>query len=365
MKSYLDIIADKGFRNFVESRLKEVTPSYCLPTRFPLLFRYRPLSKFAVDDILNRKLTLTTIGEFNDLFDGSIHFPDVGEAANVKAEEQWKKLCHYCTSAEISDLAITDEYLIKIQKYILQKQQRNLFTLPNYLGTYVCCLSSSSSSMLMWSHYADSNKGMCIAYDFNTLPPEDVRTKLIFPVAYSNIPINVLDLLEDSNNKICAYHVDAAVQCVAVNKSQIWKDENEWRIILEWEFRDALKKYEQIEAHIIPSKILLGYHFLKNFFYYNFSDEEKCCCREKLELFLNLLDYVQQNYIKLVCMTPQIGTYMQKEIPLDVRKLKTFITEFFIHNEPDSMDYYNTVHNSFMDKIYKKDIIKLLKDKII
>ncbi|MGY5732340.1 DUF2971 domain-containing protein [Vibrio chemaguriensis] len=50
----------------------------------------------------------------------------------------------------------------------------------------VCCFSEDPKSILMWSHYADYHKGFCIAYDFGELGNEDLRTRMLYPVIYSN-----------------------------------------------------------------------------------------------------------------------------------------------------------------------------------
>ena len=68
------IVNDKAFRSFVYHRIaKEIgKPQYCFPSTFPLLYRYRSLSEYAVSDIINDRITLSAIGDFNDLYDGTI-----------------------------------------------------------------------------------------------------------------------------------------------------------------------------------------------------------------------------------------------------------------------------------------------------
>src|SRR5690606_10306833 len=34
----------------------------------------------------------------------------------------------------------------------------------------VCCFSASFSSPLLWSHYSDQHRGLCIGYDLDRLP---------------------------------------------------------------------------------------------------------------------------------------------------------------------------------------------------
>lgn len=84
----------------------------------------------------------------------------------------------------------------------------------------------------MWSHYAGLNTGMCVEYDSNDKQIAQLQRNMLFPVAYSSFPIDVKDLIEDNKNKICKYSIDAAALFVALNKSNIWKYENEWRLVI-------------------------------------------------------------------------------------------------------------------------------------
>ena len=53
MITFLDLIKDTDFLKYVEKRLnsKETDISYSLTGVIPKLYRYRPFSKYAVDDI--------------------------------------------------------------------------------------------------------------------------------------------------------------------------------------------------------------------------------------------------------------------------------------------------------------------------
>ena len=61
----------------------------------------------------------------------------------------------------------------------------------------------------MWSHYAASNTGICIEYDFNLAKIKNTIKNAIFPIAYSKQPINISDLLQDKKEKIFKHSIDA------------------------------------------------------------------------------------------------------------------------------------------------------------
>jgi hypothetical protein len=49
----------------------------------------------------------------------------------------------------------------------------------------VCSFSATGKSIIMWSHYADQHRGFCIEYDTESLPPENLFIRMLFPVVYS------------------------------------------------------------------------------------------------------------------------------------------------------------------------------------
>ena len=73
MITFFDLVQSDDFRNFVSNRIaKNVEEGYTLRGKLPRLYKYRPLSPYAVDDIMNGKLSFSAIGEFNDIFDAPL-----------------------------------------------------------------------------------------------------------------------------------------------------------------------------------------------------------------------------------------------------------------------------------------------------
>jgi hypothetical protein len=82
------------------------------------------------------------------------------------------------------------------------------------LGWCVSCFTTEPTNEIMWAHYADSNKGVCLEFDLSTSP--DLHKK-IFPVQYNdNFPvINSVDDLPEA----------------LLRKRIAWQYEKEWRIL--------------------------------------------------------------------------------------------------------------------------------------
>lgn len=96
----------------------------------------------------------------------------------------------------------------------------------------VCCLCTSNKNRLMWSHYADSHKGICIEYDFSECLGADCQP---MPVYYSNarpkFPWKVaVDHSPEIQREATIHFMDALL-----TKDEAWSYENEWRLLIKAE----------------------------------------------------------------------------------------------------------------------------------
>lgn len=93
--------------------------------------------------------------------------------------------------------------------------------------TGVCCLSTNPDNILMWTHYADAHRGICLRFTpickkLSKFDNDQVHFEYAYPVTYSvNRPvINVLEKYGDE-------HLNLAL----LTKADYWSYENEWRMI--------------------------------------------------------------------------------------------------------------------------------------
>lgn len=353
MLTFLDVVQKESFRESVLQRLRAgiSDPAFTFPERFPRLYKYRGLSEYAVNDIINHSVTATSIGSFNDLFDGAIHKYGSKEEIEQAAEQEWCELEEAFQKAGFPGALLShDDYTEQRRNYFKTKS-RSIFRLPDYLGTYAACFSTENDSVLMWAHYADSQKGICIAYDFNQWGKEALQRKLLFPVAYSNVPVDVSDLVDNQKDKIAEYPLDEAVLCAAINKSDVWKYENEWRMIIVLD-----GKTQRIPLNILvnPTAIYFGYHFLKSFFYYDGKDSKetdraKDQAKESLNSFNKLIDFAIENEIPVFLMLPNIRSYKMKELKADAAILKKFVNQKFEGQTPKEIRFYNSIHDDLIE----------------
>lgn len=355
--TFLDLVQDAGFRAYVEKQLAERTKNYqySFPNIFPPLYRYRSLSSHAVDDIIHGNLTITRIGEFNDLFDGALHRYGTEEERQCAAEDEWNELERHLLAANLPvGILKHDEYVNSCVEN-LRVDSKLKFRELDYLGTYICCFSTERSSILMWSHYANYNTGICIEYDLNFLPENSLLRKTIFPVTYSQKPIDLRDLLADKNQSVYTYPVDAAVLCAALNKFDVWHYENEWRLVFVLCSTDRASKRFSVKWPEIPSSISFGYHFLKPFFYCDFKNKSEIENAEKrIKDARRLLDYAKAAGVTISIMAPSIGNYQLKPLSISVDSMLSFMTRHFRNDKPENMRFYYVVHDDLMELAEKE-----------
>ncbi len=82
------------------------------------------------------------------------------------------------------------------------------------LGWCASCFTTDPTNEIMWAHYADGNKGVCLEFDLSTTPDLHEKT---FPVEY-NDTFPVINSVDDLPEAL-------------LRKRTAWKYENEWRIL--------------------------------------------------------------------------------------------------------------------------------------
>ena len=158
---------------------------------------------------------------FNDPYDCALHF----ELTNLKTE-------------------LPQNTIDALNKYINEKA--------------IICFSEVYNSILMWSHYADSHKGFCIAYKkdyFQQYHAKKSGNRLKNINYTHSINIDAKGMLEDK--------LWCEVEKLLTTKYADWSYEREWRFLLEYtEERDKTiggRKFKLEEGlENIIDEIILG-----------------------------------------------------------------------------------------------------------
>ena len=123
-----------------------------------ILYKYCPWDDYAKENLMKSQLYPQVASKENDPFD---HLPAFNR-------QDW--VTKIAKVHRLPVLRVNKDYNKFIDYWINDIKSH----------TFIICLSKEYNDILMWSHYADSHRGICIGYDASKC------TNRIIPVAYSN-----------------------------------------------------------------------------------------------------------------------------------------------------------------------------------
>lgn len=182
---------------------------------FPdIIYKYFRFNENLYDLVINNRLWFSNPSDFNDPYDCNVGFHKkytkeeiINFLKNTKTSDN-----ENITDEKLKELA--DEWVNEPKKM----QESYIEPLRKFINSKgVCCFSGTDLSLLMWSHYADSHRGMCLGFDKKSL---DKSFAIINWVNYENkFPDS--HLLNNSND---------GVNKIILHKSNVWNYEQEIRI---------------------------------------------------------------------------------------------------------------------------------------
>lgn len=340
MLKMIDVLQRQDFRTGLISAINPYIPNYSLPQTIPLLYRYCRFSKYSVANIQNHGVSLSLIGTYNDCYDSTISFGDIKQ----RAAEEYEKDLRICSAAGCSPCLSADDWY----EHIVQEQEA-------YRGfsndSHCCCFSESASSTLMWSHYANNNRGICIEYDFESIKGHPFYSSL-FPVAYTEKPVNVYDFVHENKG---AFSVETGVLVSVLNKAKCWAYEKEWRLILlnERIGQHKVDMYPTFNGVIAAKRIILGQHFLDNFIP-ELNNGDSTLIEESLKLLRELAAYLKAQSIPVyqaISVADTFDQFTSKLIDLDM--LICFIEEY-IELDEFTLQNRNYLYIAFHEELLAK-----------
>lgn len=259
------------------------------------LFRYSGINKYVIENLEKGNLTLSNPILFNDLYDAALYR---NSFKNIYADELER-------IELLRIMGISEQKPVSIERLQAKAEHEDRF-LSQYMKELlkVGCLSEDGTSILMWSHYADRNQGICIEYDLS-------GTKLqpfMYPVIYIPNPVDCSDLCDTDRD---TFDIDMATLLSTVVKCDCWKYEKEWRIILYFPTRENTEEEMRIQALVPkPKAIYLGRTFLQHWI--EVRKQSDC------SLFVRLCEYIRKNDIELYVMKNKLMSYELYPEKIDV-----------------------------------------------
>ena len=259
---------------------------YCYQCYAPAsLYKYYSDTSLNLDSIKNNRMWYSSPIHFNDVFDCEI---------TTDEKKLFESTLQMCPSVQNVRIGSPIWKNLKAEAKKSAKEMQDLFTRMRF-GIGVSCLSESDDSLLMWAHYANNHRGMCVEYDLLEISSQLKFTPV--PVVYTEerVCFNSLNTttVERDTTKMFLESL--------TTKSPEWSYEKEWRIIREdsacGELWDA-NKQGALLSMIRPSSITLGCmakpEFEKEIFTF--------CNENKINLFKMQKDTQKYKLIKTILL---------------------------------------------------------------
>lgn len=230
------------------------------------LFKYRPLSENTLNCLENDSVWISPADKQNDPFESSLSFSDKEYAMTIFTNPNFKSDFKIIYNQDISNKEVQEiinntepkKKFIEICKLKnINRKYDDEFDFGKIIADskikelrkkiMLSSFSERNDSILMWSHYSDNHKGICIEYDFKE--DEDI-VDAIEPTFYSE---NLFSLVKAFASK----DINNIMKRAAITKAIDWQYEKEWRIL------DPIKKVGHMKVPK-PIAIYLGACFSDN-----------------------------------------------------------------------------------------------------
>jgi len=191
-------------------------------------YKFRSINKYLIESLVKGTLYFAAPNKLNDPFDCQV---DIKKAINnaISSPKISKAGRNF-----LKNIYEDEEYFDNAQKRLKK------------LG--ICSFSLKLEEPLLWSHYADEHRGICLVYqlsfDMATIPGAELITKRISraPVQYGKNPITDLMIIEASDPESSHYSENykkdflERLELIPSNKkNECWSYEKEIRLIIDKE----------------------------------------------------------------------------------------------------------------------------------
>lgn len=165
--------------------------------------------------LLHNRLWLAAPSTFNDPFDGRSAYELTLRGAELRKELEQLLRRQGMKSAEAKRRVRSD--VVANPEWFRQQREQHLNLIRNHLG--VCALSANPRSPLLWAHYAQDHKGICVQLRLWV----DPEALVAHQVEYRNDYPVMLDFGRAATGR------DAMLPFL--RKSTDWAYEEEWRLV--------------------------------------------------------------------------------------------------------------------------------------
>lgn len=186
------------------------------------LYKYRPINPHTIRTISHSQLYFPLPIEFNDPFDCKI-IPDL----KFSNEEELEKFMRDVTGAksDVPSRTLKEKWYSTEAEKFRTSMHNDVYKFIQILR--LCCFSERPNSTMMFSHYANGHRGICLEFMVKDDEFFDVLRPVIYPKCFPSInPSEMFPYKPISEERLWML-----LEAQFLSKSQDWSYEEEWRIL--------------------------------------------------------------------------------------------------------------------------------------
>lgn len=255
------------------------------------LFKYYSNSDRNLLAVMSNQMWYSAPCNFNDVFDCDISFDSKAMLDSLVA-----------VASETHTVRVGSPVWRNFREQVHKGVGNLKETLANMKNTIgIACLSEQDDSLLMWAHYANNHRGMCVEYELLEINRQLKFTPV--PIIYNDQRVCFSSLnptnLHINTNRVFFEGL--------TSKSPVWSYEKEWRIIRDdaacgnrW---DTTQKGALLPM-IRPSSITVGCEASEQFQ----NHVQEYCEANHINMFRMEKDKLQYRLIKKSILCNNVGT---------------------------------------------------------
>lgn len=173
----------------------------------PVLYKYYRLNKNLINTLEGRYLWFDSFDNYNDPYEGKCNVQT--NYTNDEIIEWIRKIGGVMPSNKTAFSLFLHDFPVILRDKINNAAKE----------TKICCFSKKNDDLLMWAHYADSHRGICVAFD--TIKLAESLSLLLLPVKYEKKypTVDYLNNPQDTINQM------------VLSKADVWRYEKEYRFV--------------------------------------------------------------------------------------------------------------------------------------
>lgn len=131
------------------------------------LYKFHRINKFLYQLLIDNQLWFSKPYDFNDPFDTQF-ISDLKSTDKLKTEAVETLVKQMHTDDFRFNKEVVKQVLLKRANEIDLDKTMNEHLFKEFQNWGICCFSEVFDNLLMWSHYTDGHRGICLEFDFTS-----------------------------------------------------------------------------------------------------------------------------------------------------------------------------------------------------